>query len=207
MRVKKEGLPAVCAKAGASLGFLILSLAAMYRTNEPAYAWFMIIGQIFGLLGDIFLDQRKDPFYMHIGFAAFGIGHLFFSTGLLTTFPFTGPDIAAAALAALVITALVSLAQKAMGLRYGSFTIDAVLYTAVVGFTAALPAMGLLGGRMASPAAAVFLIGMLLFLFSDLVLSQMYFGKGKNNPLYAILNLLLYYAAQYTLSYSIFCLA
>ena len=48
-------------------------------------------------------------------------------------------------------------------------------------------------------------IGGLVFLLSDLVLSGMYFGEGKNTKFNIILNHTLYYAAQFTMAATILC--
>jgi hypothetical protein len=208
VRVTKGGLPAVCLKTGTSICFLLMSFSALYLMDAPIYGYFIIIGQIFGLIGDIFLDQKyvhpeQDIPYTHMGFTAFGIGHLFFGIALFLTFPFEWIHIAIAGTAALIITVLIYSLQKPMKLDYGKFTIDLVLYTAVIGFITALPATFIIFKGIGVNSISVFLIGMILFLLSDMVLSQIYFGSEKNKAPYVIINLLLYYFAQYVISYSI----
>jgi hypothetical protein len=208
VRVKKAGVYAVFLKSGASLCFLSLTMLSMYLMKAPVYGYCILLGQIFGLLGDIFLDLKfvhagqSEP-YTHMGFAAFGFGHLLFFAGLAATFSFAWPHIAVAALAALVFTVLIYFSKVPMKLNYERFSIDTIVYAYISAFILVITALQLILNHGYSTTLACFVTGMSLFLLSDLILSQIYFCAGKNKPRYIITNAVLYYAAQFMISASI----
>ena len=50
---------------------------------------------------------------------------------------------------------------------------------------------------------SLFLLAVLLFAASDLILSGTYFGEGKDRPVDIVLNYLTYYPAQYLIAFSL----
>ncbi|MCF0141931.1 MAG: hypothetical protein HUJ75_00990, partial [Parasporobacterium sp.] len=87
---------------------------------------------------------------------------------------------------------------KLMKLDYGRFRLISAFYAAYLIFVTALSVCIMITEIQKGPAPAsiMFAAGMVLFLLSDLVLSQIYFGKDKNTPANIAINHGLYYAAQ-----------
>ena len=48
-------------------------------------------------------------------------------------------------------------------------------------------------------------VGSILFLLSDAVLSNTFFGRGKDKPIHLFINHFLYYAGQYLIAASVIC--
>lgn len=208
VRIKEGGIPGICLKSASSVCFILTSFAAMHFMKAPTYSYFIVIGQIFGLAGDIFLDLKYvhpeyEVAYTHMGFVSFGIGHIFFLEGLLLTFSFSWKNVLLAAVAAIIMSSFIYFSRKLLKLNYGKFLLDVIIYSMVIGFTMMMSlSIPVFSGKF-KLTAIVFFVGILLFLLSELILSQVYFGKTDKKVPLTISNLLMYYSAQFIISCSI----
>jgi uncharacterized membrane protein YhhN len=207
IRVKKGGVPALIAKSAASVLFIASASAALgHNSGQHVYGILIILGLVCGLLGDIWLDLKwiypedKD-IYLFSGFYSFFTGHLFFITAIYLHFDWNAP--------AVIIPFAVSLAggfisialEKVMKMNYGKFRLTCFLY----GFILILTASSSLAAAVTTGDTVWYIMsaGGILFILSDLVLSGMYFGEGKNTPANVIINHGLYYAAQFVIASSV----
>lgn len=205
LRVKRGGIAALYAKAVASLCFIATAIAA---TNENRlfldFGSFMTFGLVFGLLGDVWLDlkwiylQDKDS-YLYSGFIFFLLGHVCFVTAVFKVGPYTPASLIVAFAAALVIALVAILMEKLLKMHYGKFKWIVFLYSFMLALTMTM-SMTLAVITGFEKMWTVMSVGGLLFLLSDLVLSGMYFGEGKNTSFNVILNHTLYYAAQFIMA-------
>ena len=208
LRVKRGGIAALYAKAVASLCFIATAIAA---TNENRlfldFGSFMTFGLVFGLLGDVWLDlkwiylQDKDS-YLYSGFIFFLLGHVCFVTAVFKVGPYTPSSLIVAFAAALVIAFVAILVEKPLKMHYGKFKWIVFLYSFMLALTMTM-AMTLAVITGFDKMWTVMSVGGLLFLLSDLVLSGMYFGEGKNTSFNIVLNHTLYYAAQFIMAATI----
>ena len=208
LRVKRGGIAALYAKAVASLCFIATAIAA---TNENRlfldFGSFMTFGLVFGLLGDVWLDlkwiylQDKDS-YLYSGFIFFLLGHVCFVTAVFKVRPYTPSSLIVAFAAALVIAFVAILMEKPLKMHYGKFKWIVFLYSFMLALTMTM-AMTLAVITGFDKMWTVMSVGGLLFLLSDLVLSGMYFGEGKNTSFNIVLNHTLYYAAQFIMAATI----
>lgn len=205
LRVQRGGIAALYAKAVASLCFIATAIAA---TNENRlfldFGSWMTFGLVFGLLGDVWLDlkwiylQDKDS-YLYSGFIFFLLGHVCFVTAVFKVGPYTPASLIVAFAAALVIAFVAILMEKPLKMRYGKFKWIVFLYSFMLALTMTM-SMTLAVITGFEKMWTVMSVGGLLFLLSDLVLSGMYFGEGKNTSFNVILNHTLYYAAQFIMA-------
>ena len=205
LRVQRGGIAALYAKAVASLCFIATAIAA---TNENRlfldFGSWMTFGLVFGLLGDVWLDlkwiylQDKDS-YLYSGFIFFLLGHVCFVTAVFKVGPYTPASLIVAFSAALVIAFVAILMEKPLKMHYGKFKWIVFLYSFMLALTMTM-AMTLAVITGFEKMWTVMSAGGLLFLLSDLVLSGMYFGEGKNTSFNVILNHTLYYAAQFIMA-------
>ena len=205
LRVQRGGIAALYAKAVASLCFIATAIAA---TNENRlfldFGSWMTFGLVFGLLGDVWLDlkwiylQDKDS-YLYSGFIFFLLGHVCFVTAVFKVGPYTPASLIVAFAAALVIALVAILLEKLLKMHYGKFKWIVFLYSFMLALTMTM-AMTLAVITGFEKMWTVMSVGGLLFLLSDLVLSGMYFGEGKNTSFNVILNHTLYYAAQFIMA-------
>ena len=205
LRVQRGGIAALYAKVVASLCFIATAIAA---TNENRlfldFGSWMTFGLVFGLLGDVWLDlkwiylQDKDS-YLYSGFIFFLLGHVCFVTAVFKVGPYTPASLIVAFAAALVIALVAILMEKLLKMHYGKFKWIVFLYSFMLALTMTM-SMTLAVITGFEKMWTVMSVGGLLFLLSDLVLSGMYFGEGKNTSFNVILNHALYYAAQFIMA-------
>lgn len=215
-RVKENRLIALIFKGLTSLMFILTGLLAwIFADKHNYFGLFVTIGLVFGLFGDIFLDikfmsEKHDTLFTRLGFISFGIGHLFFITGLISTFTkeniiINQPIyIIVPAALSLVFTLLALLLEKFTNIKYGNMKAFAIGYGLVLFFV-----MNLYWGYVAFLKFKVLTlilmaVGFILFTLSDMILNNTYFAKGCNTPKYIISNHICYYAAQFLIAASLF---
>ena len=211
LRVTKGGLGAMFVKAGASACFIGTAFIAFAYNLEKngfdkqnfEYGILMLLGFVFSLLGDIWLDLKyvhkecTRP-YTYAGFISFMIGHTFFIPAILLDFEnyevWMIPHIIGSCVLFAIVAGLMEKINK--NLDYGEFRVISLIYALFVAATmfASINGFFLFGY---SKKFLVLMIGSISFVLSDLVLSSIYFEKGKNTKVNVIINHTLYYAAQF----------
>ena len=211
MRVKKGGLGAMFVKAGASACFIGTAFIAFayniekngYEKLDFEYGILMLLGFIFSLLGDIWLDLKyvhieSTRQYTYAGFICFMIGHTFFIPAILLNFDeyelWMVPHLIGSCVIFAIIAGLMEKVNK--NLDYGEFRVITLVYALFVAATMFCSINGfILFGY--SKKFLILTIGSVAFVLSDLVLSSIYFEKGKNTKLNVVINHVLYYLAQF----------
>jgi len=221
LRVNKGGVGALMAKTIASLCFVIFALFLSTTKTGVAYnasltITCLIVGLVCGLIGDILLDLKvmyafHEDKYLTGGMTAFSVGHVFNILGLLLLANnqvniFSGEYLIPLAIIvgiSLVLTFTTSIvSKKVLKFDFGKFGWLVNLYSFILMLTTALSIYLCFIG-LTSP-MFILAIGFVLFLASDLVLSQQYFGGKKTDKTLTFINHLLYYAAQITIAMFIY---
>ena len=203
----KKDVVSLLLKTLASICFVILGLCCCLWADNFQSAGVIITGLIFGMLGDIFLDLKyvdlkNTDAYTAAGFASFIFGHLFFINFILGNDPeFNMAKIFALAVGIAAGGAIFA-TPKLLRLDYGKFRFISAFYAAILVFITVYA--GIKAFADTRTFTVMFFAGLVCFLVSDLVLSQIYFGRDKDTPFTAILNHSLYYAAQILIAASIF---
>ena len=210
-KCKRFSLKGVLLKTGISLLFIAVATSAMLQKEQHVLNGFIIAGLIFGLLGDIFLDlkfvyPKDDKIYTYSGFAVFGIGHIFFVTGMfLEYYGDTNPLLLLIPiLGSITFAGAVVLLAKPLKLDYKDLKIVVIAYALLLAWTPLTALMLSISTLWSVPTLTTIFVGGVLFVISDLVLSGTYFGEGKNRPIDYVLNYLTYYGAQFVIAFSLF---
>ncbi|MCR4595084.1 MAG: lysoplasmalogenase [Clostridiales bacterium] len=215
LRVAKGGLPAMYCKTGASMTFILTAFLAMSyahlknpETFDFYYCVFMIVGLIFSMLGDIWLDLKyvyleDQNMFLYSGFISFMAGHFFFVFAILWEYAKVKLwYIGLAAGICLVIVVGMLLLEKPMGNDYGKFRPILGVYTFFVSMTVVVSVIGLFVNDF-SRNSILLCGGAVSFFLSDLVLSSVYFKEGGNTRSNVIVNHTLYYLAQFCFAASL----
>ena len=211
LRTKKPSLVAVFIKIGASLIFISICAYGLYLHHYVILPLMFVIGMVFGMLGDILLDLKyvfpeQDKMFTYSGFITFGIGHIFFISGMFRDL-YHSESILYVILPfvfGLLMAVVTLLMQKPMKLKYGDMTLIVAIYAYILfSMTGTAISLSILNKFM-STTLILLTIGGALFAISDLILSQAYFGGKEKDPIVIILNICTYYSAQYLLASAIF---
>lgn len=196
-----------------SIFFIFTAVFGLYSNpTQYNYGLLIIAGLVFGMLGDIYLDLKwvypnDMKTYLNSGFVFFGIGHLFYIPALFAQTELmlgkgSGLKNLFIALAVGLVVAVGNLLlEKPMKQDFGSFRAIVTVYCFVIATMVGYSVVSAI--RTANKAFIVYAVGAVLFMISDLVLSPMYFAKGKNTPTNFIINHVTYYAGQYLIALSI----
>lgn len=217
---KKRSVGGVFTKMTVSLFFIMTAFFGINHVISTTadmtvikYGLMVVIGLVFGLLGDIYLDQKwvypeDDEKYLYAGFAVFAVGHFFYVGAMIMKAEISFVHMLIAIALAFVIAIVNALLEKPSKLDYGKFRPIVFLYSAVVGLTMTTAGVALVATYLAEGNLAVcvpyivFTLAGGLFLISDIILSGQYFGP-RNTPVNFVLNHVTYYIAQYMIALTI----
>ena len=207
-RGEKANVFSLVLKTAASLCFVLCAAFALITLSSTGFGLLVLVGLVFGLVGDILLDLKimypeQSQEYFNFGTISFALGHFFYFMAcvLYTKVALPGHlwwNILISIGAAAILTLLIMLSSKKMGLTFGKsigFVIGySVILTFMVSFSVSI--------AIFVPEFWIVAIGMILFFLSDLVLSMQYFGD-KSQKIWIWVNHILYYLAQISIAISI----
>ncbi|MDD4840255.1 MAG: lysoplasmalogenase [Clostridia bacterium] len=227
VRIKKGGLPGTLTKTLASV-FFILTGAVAFIANpncDRVFGLLILVGLVFGLIGDILLDLKycypqDNELYTFSGMGAFALGHISYLTAVYYTF-YTGNlvTLLVPIAVATVIACLVVFGGPMLGMKYGKFKVPALVYAFLLTFMLTANIIFLIVTPGVTAFWIIMAIGGLMFIASDLALSQTYFVYKKqidetgneveklvyeNKPGFVIFIHVTYYAAQFLLAMALF---
>ncbi|MDO4501319.1 MAG: lysoplasmalogenase [Erysipelotrichaceae bacterium] len=189
-------------KGLASLMFVIIGLIGYKQFTTDSFGLKIVIGLLFGLIGDILLNLRfvfekiGQKIFL-VGILAFLIGHILY---LLALIPIAVNLLLCVAIGALLAGLLLAYIFKTMEVKkafkiFGVFYLGAVIIMTVIAIGIALST----GIRH----DVIYAIGAILFTASDIVLIFNTFS-GTTKFSLRITNLSLYYIGQLLIAFSLF---
>ncbi len=189
-------------KGIASLAFVTIGLIGYLTVSTNSFGIKILVGLIFGLLGDVLLNLRfvieKIGQKLFLGgIVAFLVGHILYLAALIPLTENLVVDVAIGVIlaAALLIYIFVTLEPKIVFRIFGVFYLGAVIIMTVIAVHLAF----VTGGTH----DIVYAIGAVLFTVSDIVLIFNTFS-GVTRFSLRITNLSLYYAGQLLIAASLF---
>lgn len=210
-RGTKTDAASLLLKAAASLCFILFSIAGIYFSGAALCALWITAGLVCGLIGDIFLDLKfvypqDEALHTFSGFGAFMLGHVFYLIFLFLNYGVTITNLLIGIAAGILVGIVIFVTPKLMKLNYGKYRVISSVYAGLLVFVTVYALLLEITGGHTVP-KLLFLIGIVLFLISDLILSQIYFGENKNTTGNKIMNHATYYIGQILIAASIWFLA
>lgn len=212
-RLKKNDINGTFIKTMTSLIFIIVGLISTYFGGNLLFGVIVMMGLIFGLIGDIFLDI-KSPYgedsekYLLGGMISFASGHIMYLAATFLSIYNIGGNIISVivipAVLALLFTLFIFKGAPLLNIQFGKFTIPCFAYSLLLSFWAFVTGSNMIKTEFSLFWSLLF-AGAALFLISDMVLVFLLFGKHKSYPSRNIssLNLVTYYLAQILIALSI----
>ena len=201
VRAKKGGCAlAIVLKTLASIGFLAGGLYAIYINGMMLGNLLIVLGLMFALIGDIVLDLKvaytqDNKLYLNSGIASFSISSTLYISAMIVLWNMLNKFLffsLGSLLIAVLFAIIVFMLAKPLKLDFVGYKVQVFIYSTLVALTAILG----LGICFYVPGFALFAVGALLILVSDLVLSMMYFGGKANSNILCIINHSLYYLGE-----------
>ncbi|MBE6774837.1 MAG: lysoplasmalogenase [Ruminococcaceae bacterium] len=205
---KQRSIGGVFIKNITSLFFLFTTATAIYYNQDFwKYGILILIGGVFGMLGDIYLDQKwvypeHNDNYLNAGFVSFGIGHFFYIAAIFLHMGFGLKDFLVPVIVGIVVAAFTLITEKPTKCHFGKFKAIVTVYCLVIGMMTGSTLWGMIQSGF-SAQYIVLQVAAILFLLSDIILSSIYFGT-KNTPVNFVINHTTYYFAQFLIAFSVF---
>lgn len=208
---KSFGYKNICSALFFAAGLLAVAIS----NNHTPYARMIVIGLLFGWIGDLFLHIVSDKIiFFGIGGLAFLIGHIFyidaFSKAIRETYPAASTFAWYEILAVVLIVAAVVVYGVVKKIKFNAMMVPVLLYAVTISamlVKALRYCIGELAYGTNDHMVMIFVtvaLGAILFVLSDGSLGMILFaGQKKNRPL-KIFNIVTYFAAQILLASSIF---
>lgn len=176
------------------LGSVNLIYALLSHTTKRNFAIIMLIGLIFAMCGDIFLEIN-----FIIGAILFAIGHIMFFVAYSTLIKFKVKDLLYVALIFVPAMLVIVLAPI---FNFGSIIMEilCISYALVISLMVGKSIANFI--RSKSRLNLIILSGSILFIFSDLML--LFHVFSSISIVFGILCLASYYPAEFLLAYSIY---
>lgn len=212
---KKRSVLGVYIKNITSIFFILTAVTGAFNNTDMPDVWRyalpIVVGQVFGLMGDVYLDQKwlypqHNDQYLNIGFISFGIGHFFYMGAMYTHAKFEIKDMLVPLVIGVIVTAVNLALEKPTKQKYGKFFAIVTVYCLILGTMLGTAFWAYIKTKQVS--YLVYTIGAALFLLSDVILSPMYFAikQDRNTPLNFVLNHTTYYVGQYLIALTPFLL-
>lgn len=190
-----KGLAAAC--------FVTIGIAGYLTRTTDSFGLKLMIGLIFGLVGDVLLNLRfvvgepNGQKVFLLGIVAFLIGHILYLAALI---PLSSHVTACVIIGAIIAAALLTYIFKTMDVKiafkiFGVFYLGAVIIMTVAAIDVAI--------TMQNIRSIEYAIGAVLFMLSDIVLIFNTFS-GKTRFSMRITNLSLYYIGQMMIAFCLF---
>lgn len=195
-------------KSVSSLCYLLTAVFALIdNVNARTYGSLIIMGGALGLVGDILLDlkgiyKNDERVYLKGGFIFFLVGHIFYIAAIVYSIKLKWWIVLLGAAVSAVIGVLTVLSANLMKVHYGAYRRIVAVYVAFLAMTTVMSATAMIVSSF-EKGYVLMAVGSLLFLLSDAVLSNTFFGRGKDKKHHLFINHFLYYAGQYLIAASI----
>ena len=199
---KRKMTAALIFKALASASFVALGVFSFRMSSDRGKAVFLLLGLIFGAVGDVLLNVchlvHESPQIFFIGGMSFFIGHIMYLFVLVpAAVPYVVPAVIAGVGVAVLLLIFLHRKQNADRILF----LESVAYMITVSLMASFAVFGFFA-KTGDPAGILRALGGVLFLVSDTMLFCRMIRKEKAPAALGALLLIAYYPAQCLIAFS-----
>ncbi len=209
-RTVKVNYSDLAIKVAASSLFVATGIAAIISNPDVnlTFALMIVMGGVLGVLGDVFIElkwiqKENSDTFLTFGFITFMLQHVLLVIAVFITYPMTLVNALICFTAPVVVLISSVGLTKVFKMEMGKFKVIANAYGALASMTFSVGFMTMRNYGM-ELSQILFFAGGILFFASDLILSQVFFVKGKCTRLRVVLNHITYYGAQILIASSLF---
>ena len=193
-----------------SIGVLSMFIADNFST----YAIIMLVGLVFGWIGDYFLHAKPSDVYFVTGFVSFLVGHIFYIVAYVKALPtlfsdykmLNAPELIIGGVVVVIAFVMMKLTKMKMTpkiVAVGIWVYFCILTFMFVKATALGYQQWQSGAEGGLLAFVVLTLGSFFFVLSDASLGVIMFGGQKKNYPLKIFNIITYFWGQIMLASSI----
>lgn len=203
-------LKMVCSTMFVSIGVLSMFIADNFST----YAIIMLVGLVFGWIGDYFLHAKPSDVYFVTGFVSFLVGHIFYIVAYVKALPtlfsdykmLNAPELIIGGVVLVIAFVMMKLTKMKMTpkiVAVGIWVYFCILTFMFVKATALGYHQWQSGAEGGILSFIVLALGSFFFVLSDASLGVIMFGGQKKNYPLKIFNIITYFWGQIMLASSI----
>ena len=195
--------------------FVCVCVLSMFiADNFSRYALTMLVGFVFGWIGDYFLHAKPSNAYFVTGFISFLIGHIIYIVAFVKATPVIAPDYKlfnGVEIAVIIgIVTLLMVAAELVKVRFSPSVVKVGVIIYLLAINSMVVRAAVLGYSYYKTGAEFGIVALLLlgigataFLLSDITLGIIIFGGRKKNYPIKIFNIITYFWGQVMLASSI----
>ena len=192
----------------------ICVLSMFIADNFSRYAITMLVGFVFGWIGDYFLHAKPSNAYFVTGFISFLIGHIIYIVAFVKATPVIAPDYKlfnGIEIAVIIgIVTLLMVAAEVVKVKFSPSVVKVGVIIYLLAINSMVVRAAVLGYSYYKTGAEFGIVALLLlgigataFLLSDITLGIIIFGGRKKNYPIKIFNIITYFWGQVMLASSI----
>ena len=213
-KVTNYSLKTIVFKTIASAFFVALGIYLFIASQGHfLFKLFLLLGLIFGLLGDVFLGfkyitTKTKKMWILLGLFAFAFGHISYIVSLFVEYYISGNVLFAVLpfVTAIVLTILYMFIFKKVGVEFGKMLPFGAFYILCLSTMVSVAFyMAILNG-FNNITLVMFFIGAFFFACSDTMLAGAYFKKGQRSKTYNAVYSVFYYLAQFLIAFALYFL-
>lgn len=214
-KVTNYSFTTIVLKTIASLFFVALAIYLVVTIpGHNIFKIFVLMGLIFGLLGDIFLGfkyitTKTKKLWIMLGMFAFALGHISYLVGLFLEYYVPGKIlfIFLPFITACLLSSIYLVISRRLGVDFGRKLLPFALFYlfCLTSMFSTSLYMAILH-NFSIVTSVMFFIGAAFFMTSDMMLTGAYFKAGERPKAYLAIYSICYYIAQFVIAFSLFFL-
>ena len=213
-KVINYSLKTIIFKTIASLFFVALGIyCAVITQGHTLFKVFLVLGLVFGLLGDVllgfkYITTKTKNIWILAGMFAFAFGHISYIVALFIEYyiPNNVWFVMLPFITAMCLSFIYMVISTKVGISFGKMLPFGLFYLLCLTSMLSTSFYMALLNKFSTISSVMFFCGALFFATSDFMLTGAYFKSGHRPKPYLAIYSVCYYVAQFVIAFSLFFL-